>query len=114
MFSEAISGLTRRGAARRSSSVIPSDPPVVMLITASVAAWMAGRNCMKTSGSGVGRPSRGFRACKCRIAAPARAAAIAFSAICSGVIGRCGDIVGVWIDPVTAHVIITLRELVTK
>ena len=29
------------------------------------------------------------------------------SAICFGVIGRCGVIVGVWIEPVTAHVIIT-------
>jgi hypothetical protein len=29
-------------------------------------------------------------------------------AISSGVIGRCGDMVGVWIEPVTAQVMITL------
>src|SRR5215207_1156317 len=43
------------------------------------------------------------------IAAPASAAPIAASAISSGVIGRCGDIVGVWIAPVTAQVMMTLR-----
>ena len=42
------------------------------------------------------------------MAAPARAAPTALSAICSGVIGRYGDIVGVWIAPVTAHVTMTL------
>jgi hypothetical protein len=41
------------------------------------------------------------------IAAPAFAAAIDSSATCFGVIGRCGVIVGVWIEPVTAQVIIT-------
>ena len=35
---------------------------------------------------------------------------IALLATCSGVIGKCGDMVGVWIDPVTAHVMMTLRE----
>jgi hypothetical protein len=30
-------------------------------------------------------------------------------AICSGVIGKCGDIVGVCTDPVTAQVIMTDR-----
>ena len=49
--------LERIGAASRSSSVMPRPPPVVMLITASVALWMRGRNCMNTAGSGVGRPS---------------------------------------------------------
>jgi NAD(P)-dependent dehydrogenase (short-subunit alcohol dehydrogenase family) len=34
---------------------------------------------------------------------------MAASAISSGVIGRWGDIVGVWIAPVTAHVMMTLR-----
>ena len=42
------------------------------------------------------------------MAAPARAAPIALSAICSGVIGRCGDIVGVWIAPVMAQLTMTL------
>jgi hypothetical protein len=32
---------------------------------------------------------------------------MAASAISSGVIGRCGDIVGVWIEPVTAQVMTT-------
>src|SRR5262245_11793452 len=40
-------------------------------------------------------------------AAPASAASIAAVAISSGVIGRCGDIVGVWIPPVGAQVMIT-------
>ena len=39
--------------------------------------------------------------------APASAAAMASSAICCGVMGRCGDMVGVWIPPVTAQVMIT-------
>ena len=43
------------------------------------------------------------------MAAPASAAPIAPSAICAGVIGRCGLIVGVWIAPVTAQVTITER-----
>jgi hypothetical protein len=46
------------------------------------------------------------------IAAPAFAAAIDSSAISFGVIGRCGVIVGVWMDPVTAQVMITFLGLV--
>ena len=42
------------------------------------------------------------------MAAPACAAPTAASAISSGVIGRCGDMVGVWIAPVTAQVMMTL------
>ena len=56
-----------------------------------------------------GRPSTGSRACRWTIAAPASAAPIAASAISFGVIGRCGDIDGVWIEPVTAQVTMTLR-----
>jgi hypothetical protein len=41
------------------------------------------------------------------IAAPAFAAPMAASAISSGVIGRYGDMVGVWIAPVTAQVMMT-------
>jgi hypothetical protein len=44
-----------------------------------------------------------------RIAAPSFAAASAASPICCGVTGRCGDIEGVWIAPVGAHVMMTLR-----
>ena len=62
---------------------------------------------MKTAGSGVGRPVFGSRACRWMIAAPASAAPIAASAISDGVIGRCGVIVGVWIEPVTAQVMMT-------
>ena len=51
----------------------------------------------------------GSRACKCNIAAPASAAATASSAICCGVMGKYGDIEGVWIAPVTAQVMMTLR-----
>ncbi len=64
---------------------------------------------MTTFGSGVGLPSFGSRACRCRIAAPASAAPIAPAAISSGVTGRYGVMVGVCIDPVTAQVMITLR-----
>jgi len=83
-----ISGLARSGAASRSSRLMPSPPPVVMFTTASVLCLMRGRNCMNTSGSGVGRPSIGSRACRWMMAAPASAAAMLSVAICSGVIGR--------------------------
>ena len=109
MLSEHISGFMRCGPASRSSMVIVCAPPVVMLMTASVLSLMRGRNCRKTSGSGVGCPVSGLRACRCRIAAPARAAPMAFSAIWSGVIGRYGVCDGTWIDPVIAQVTMTLR-----
>src|SRR5205814_4824153 len=108
MFSERSSGRNRRPAAVRSSSDMPCPPPVVMLTTASQLDAISGRNRANTSGSGVGRPSAGSRACRCTIAAPACAAPIAPAAISSGVTGRCGDIVGVWIAPVTAQVMMTL------
>ena len=44
------------------------------------------------------------------MAAPASAAAMACSAIWSGVIGRASDMVGVWIAPVTAQVMMTLSD----
>jgi hypothetical protein len=81
-----------------------------MLMTASQLSLIAGRNSMNTFGSGVGRPSFGSRACKWMIAAPALAAAMDSSAICFGVIGRCGVIVGVWMEPVTAQVMITFFD----
>ena len=43
------------------------------------------------------------------MAAPASAASTAASAISAGVTGRCGDMEGVWIAPVTAQVMMTLR-----
>src|SRR5579864_996906 len=78
-------------------------PPVVIFTTASVACLMRGRNCMKTDASEDGRPCLGSRACRCRIAAPALAASIACVAIWSGVIGNASDMVGVWIEPVIAQ-----------
>jgi hypothetical protein len=44
--------------------------------------------------------------------APAFAAAMASRAISSGVTGKCGDMLGVWIDPVIAQVMMTLRAMV--
>jgi hypothetical protein len=85
-------------------------PPVEMLITASVAWLMRGRKAPKCSADGLGRPSMGSRACRCRIEAPAAAASMAASAIWSGVIGRCGDIDGVWIEPVGAQVMMIFLD----
>src|SRR5512132_2811749 len=110
MLSEHIYGFAANGASRRSHTVKLLPQPVVMLITASVSALIAGRNCMNTLGSGVGRPSFGSRACRWMIAAPAFHAPIAPSAISAGVIGRYGVIVGVWIAPVTAQVMMTLSR----
>src|SRR5919109_3282024 len=107
MLSEHISGLARRAAARRSSRVMPWPPPVVMLTTTSALCLITGRNAMKRSGSGVGWPVSGSRACRWTIAAPASAAPIALVAISCAVIGRYGVMVGVWIDPVTAQEMIT-------
>src|SRR5262249_56736330 len=69
------------------------------------------RDGVKASGDGSGLPSLGLRACRCTMAAPASAAPMAASAISAAVIGRCGDIEGVWIEPVTAQVMMTLRAL---
>ena len=63
---------------------------------------------MNTSAEAVGRPSAGSRACRCRIAAPAFAAAIDCSAIWAGVNGRNGDMVGVCMLPVVAQLMMTL------
>src|SRR5712691_6576896 len=108
MLSEATSGLSRSAGCSRSSMLIVGAPPVVRLRTTSQAALIFGRNCLNTSGSCVGLPSFGLRACRCTIAAPALAAPIAPAAISSGVTGRCGDMLGVWIEPVTAQVMMTL------
>ena len=85
-------------------------PPVVMLMTASVRSAMPGRNSQNTSGSGVGLPVRGSRAWRWMIDAPASAAPSDASTISAGVMGRWGDIVGVWMEPVTAHVMMTLSR----
>ncbi|MNT10922.1 hypothetical protein D3C72_1457760 [compost metagenome] len=90
---------------------MPRPPPVVMFRMALLRALMSGRNCANSLGSWSGRPVSGSRACRCSIAAPASAAATASSAICRGVIGRYGDIEGVWIEPVTAQVMMTFGDL---
>src|SRR5260221_13638545 len=94
----------------RSSTVMVIAPPVVMLITALVAALIRGRNWRNRSGSPDGRPFSGSRACRCRMAAPDSAASIAEAAIWSGVTGKYGDIEGVWIAPVIAQVMMTLLD----
>src|SRR6202050_3287536 len=103
MFMEHISGDRVSAAEMRCSTVMVTAPPVVMFTTASVACLMRGRNCMKTDASDDGRPSLGSRACKCKMAAPAAAASIAWVGIWSGVIGSASDMVGVWIEPVIAQ-----------
>src|SRR4051812_10597186 len=108
MLSEATSGLSCSAGCRRSSIDMVGAPPVVKLITTSLAALILPANWRNRFGSCVGLPSFGLRACRCTIAAPAFAAPIAASAISSGVIGRYGDMLGVWIDPVTAQVMMTL------
>src|SRR4029450_1444055 len=55
MLSEHISGDNFITPASRSSTAMVGDPPVVMLITASVDCLMRGRNCMNIAGSPVGR-----------------------------------------------------------
>src|SRR6202040_4293941 len=103
MFIEHISGDSVLAAEMRCSTVMVTAPPVVMFTTASVACLMRGRNCMKTDASGDGLPSLGSRACRGRMAAPAGAAAMAWVAMWSGVIGSASDMVGVWIEPVIAQ-----------
>ena len=83
-------------------------PPVVMFTTTLERCLMTLRNGAKASGVWSGRPSCGLRACRWTMAAPASAAPIAASAISCAVTGRCGDIDGVWIEPVTAQVMMTL------
>src|SRR5882757_6953050 len=107
MLSEATSGLNVAAGRTRSSIAIVGAPPVVMLMTALELCLITLRNGAKASGDWSGRPSFGSRACRCTTAAPASAAPIAASAISLAVIGICGDIDGVWIEPVTAQVMMT-------
>src|SRR6266403_6007779 len=84
-------------------------PPVVRLITQFERCLMTFRNGAKASGLWSGWPVLGLRACRCTMAAPASAASTAASAISCGVTGNAFDIEGVWIAPVTAQVMMTLR-----
>src|SRR5436190_22246832 len=107
MLSDAISGLKVAAGATRCSTVMPMPPPLVMLLTQLERCLMTLRNGGKASRDWSGRPSLGSRACRCTTAAPASAAPIAASAISLAVMGRCGDIDRVWIEPVTAQVMMT-------
>src|SRR5262244_3983733 len=109
MLSEATSGLKVAAGRTRSSIAMVGAPPVVMFTTTLARCLITLRKGANASGAWSGRPSFGSRACRCTIAAPASDAPIAASAISCDVIGMCGDIVGVWIDPVTAQVMMTLR-----
>src|SRR6185503_4588734 len=111
MLRLATSGLKVAAGFTRSSTVMVGAPPVVMFTTQSERCLITLRNGANASGDWSGRPSLGLRACKCTTAAPASAAPMAASAISSAVIGRWGDIDGVWIEPVTAQVMMTLRAL---
>src|SRR5687768_9260158 len=107
----AISGRITIAAEARSSAVAPIEQD--MLMTASHRERMAGRKPCHTAGSLVGRPSCGSRAWKCRMAAPALAASTDCSIICSAVTGRCGDIDGDRVEPVTAQVMMTFLDFAT-
>src|SRR4030081_571455 len=84
-------------------------PPGGRLITQLERCLMIFRNGAKASGLWSGWPVLGLRACRCTIRAPASAASTAASAISCGVTGRAFDIEGVWIAPVTAQGMMTLR-----
>src|ERR1700687_3651426 len=111
MLREATSGLKVAAGRTRSSAVMVGAPPVVMFTTTLERCLITLRKGAKASGDWAGRPSGGLRACGWTMAAPASAAPIAASAICWAVTGMCGDIEGVWIEPVTAQVMMTLRDL---
>ena len=80
-------------------------------MTPFVRRLMLPTNSLNRSTCCEGRPSFGSRACRCTIAAPASMAPTAASSISSAVTGRCGDMLGVWIEPVTAQVMMTLFGL---
>src|SRR5690606_9002994 len=80
--------------------------------TQSERCLMILRKGSKASADWSGWPVSGLRACRWTMAAPASAAPMAASAISSGVTGRAGDIEGVWMAPVTAQVMMTLRAVV--
>src|SRR3712207_1489859 len=109
MLREAGSGLNSAAGRMRSAAVMGGEPPVVRLITALVLRLGCSRIGTKCSGFWEGRPSSGSRACMWTMAAPASAAPTAASAISCGDTGRYFDIDGVWMAPVTALVMITLR-----
>ncbi len=86
-------------------------PPVEILITASVACLICGRNAKKSFANGLGRRRAGYAREDAGSRHRARAASIADWAMASAVTGRWGDIDGVWIEPVGAQVMMTLGDL---
>ncbi len=62
MFSEHSSGRAALAPSSRASSDIIALPPVEILITASVAFLIRGRNSMKCFAEGLGLPSAELRA----------------------------------------------------
>ena len=109
MLSEHSSGCAACAPSRRASSDIVALPPVEMLMTASVASLIRGRNAMKCSADGTGAAIDGIARMQMQ---DRRAGLGGFDAgLCdlSGVTGRYGDIDGVWIEPVGAQVIMTFR-----
>ena len=96
----------------RSWMFMKGEPPLVRLSTALVRCLIWGRNRPKASGLWSGLPVTGSRACRWMMAAPASAASTEASMIWSGVTGRCGDMEGVWMAPVTAQVMMTLLILI--
>ena len=111
IFNEATSGLKWCAGRKRSAIVIVGAPPVVRLITTLLFSLISFKNGVNNSGSWEGLPSTGLRACKWTIDAPALAAPKAASAISLAVTGKCGDMLGVWMAPVTAQVMMTLRGM---
>ena len=112
MLSEHISGRRVEGAASRSSMVIRAEPPVVMLTIALVARPDA-RHELHEHGddpasarrsSGRGHADAAPR----RRPRPPRSPRLRSP---SGVTGRCGDIDGVWIEPVIAQEMMILRAM---
>ena len=103
-LAEAISGLKRSMTAKRSSTVMPCAPPVVMPMTTLLFFLIPVRIFSKVSKSAVGWPVTSRRAWMCTMDAPAAAASRAFCVTSSAPLGRYGVMVGVWIPPVTAAV----------
>ena len=87
--------------------VWPVAPPVVIEMTASHSSLMPEQYSLKTPGSEMGRPSSGSRAWRWMTAAPSRAASTDWLMWSSTVTGMSLFMVGVWEEPVTAHVTIT-------
>src|SRR3954471_12899749 len=114
MFSEASSGASCTAGAIRSSTVMCGLPPVVRLMTTSEESLTIARTSLNRPGSWTGWPSCGSRTCRWTMAAPAAAAPRAASAICSGVTGSAGDIVGEWIAPVGAQAMIAVEPCLAK